>query len=621
MVILSKLDENIQTNGKSYDLYTNICKNYISDGYKKLESFEKEYIPVFSYKVEDINIKKFVCMQYGKNTVVVYYYIKNQNSDTKLTLAPVVNNRDFHSLNKKDYADVKQTIKGNKVKLVIDNNSKTPIYMNLSDGKYIKHENDSFKGMYYLEDEKRGQDAEENHEVPGRYEVELKPNEEKYITFVCSLEENIEEIDGKDVINKEIVRLSEIIYDTDLLSEKKKQSQNPVYVDLVKTFVTATDNFIAYRPSFGLYTILAGFPWFLDWGRDSLISFEGLLLKTRRFSIAKEVLLTTIRDVKFGLVPNGYSGYDNRPLYNSVDASLLLFEQVKKFLNYTSEYEWIKTNIYPSLEKIIEAYTGHIDVDGNNIYMDEDGLISSGTCDTQNTWMDAKIGNFAVTPRNGKAVEINSMWYNALKIMEELTILKKGKQDAKKYAELAKKCKESFEKKFYNKKRKCLYDVIGDSKIRPNQIFALSLSYPVIEPNTEVARQIFDIVTKKLYTPYGLRTLAKGEEGFRDRYEGDMIKRDMSYHQGTIWPWLLGQYYNALNNMIKSEKKKTVKAELEEQMVKFRQEVASTFIDEMYHNATIGNIFELYSGTNKKYYPGGAYAQAWSVAEIFRIII
>lgn len=621
MVILSKLDENIQTNGKSYDLYTNICKNYISDGYKKLESFEKEYIPVFSYKVEDINIKKFVCMQYGKNTVVVYYYIKNQNSDTKLTLAPVVNNRDFHSLNKKDYADVKQTIKGNKVKLVIDNNSKTPIYMNLSDGKYIKHENDSFKGMYYLEDEKRGQDAEENHEVPGRYEVELKPNEEKYITFVCSLEENIEEIDGKDVINKEIVRLSEIIYDTDLLSEKKKQSQNPVYVDLVKTFVTATDNFIAYRPSFGLYTILAGFPWFLDWGRDSLISFEGLLLKTRRFSIAKEVLLTTIRDVKFGLVPNGYSGYDNRPLYNSVDASLLLFEQVKKFLNYTSEYEWIKTNIYPSLEKIIEAYTGHIDVDGNNIYMDEDGLISSGTCDTQNTWMDAKIGNFAVTPRNGKAVEINSMWYNALKIMEELTILTKGKQDAKKYAELAKKCKESFEKKFYNKKRKCLYDVIGDSKIRPNQIFALSLSYPVIEPNTEVARQIFDIVTKKLYTPYGLRTLAKGEEGFRDRYEGDMIKRDMSYHQGTIWPWLLGQYYNALNNMIKSEKKKTVKAELEEQMVKFRQEVASTFIDEMYHNATIGNIFELYSGTNKKYYPGGAYAQAWSVAEIFRIII
>ena len=621
MVILSKLDENIQTNGKSYDLYTNICKNYISDGYKKLESFEKEYIPVFSYKVEDISIKKFICMQYGKNTVVVYYYIKNQNSDTKLTLAPVVNNRDFHSLNKKDYADVKQTIKENKVKLIIDNNSKTPIYMNLSDGKYIKHEDDSFKGMYYLEDEKRGQDAEENHEVPGRYEVELKPNEEKYITFVCSLEENIEEIDGKDVINKEIVRLSEIIYDTDLLSEKKKQSQNPVYVDLVKTFVTATDNFIAYRPSFGLYTILAGFPWFLDWGRDSLISFEGLLLKTRRFSIAKEVLLTTIRDVKFGLVPNGYSGYDNRPLYNSVDASLLLFEQVKKFLNYTSEYEWIKTNIYPSLEKIIEAYTGHIDVDGNNIYMDEDGLISSGTCDTQNTWMDAKIGNFAVTPRNGKAVEINSMWYNALKIMEELTILTKGKQDAKKYAELAKKCKESFEKKFYNKKRKCLYDVIGDSKIRPNQIFALSLSYPVIEPNTEVARQIFDIVTKKLYTPYGLRTLAKGEEGFRDRYEGDMIKRDMSYHQGTIWPWLLGQYYNALNNMIKSEKKKTVKAKLEEQMVKFRQEVASTFIDEMYHNATIGNIFELYSGTNKKYYPGGAYAQAWSVAEIFRIII
>lgn len=621
MLILSKLDENIKTNGKSYDLYTNVCKNYISDGYKKLKSFEKEYIPIFEYQVEEIKIKKFICMEYGKNTVVVYYYIKNQNAKSTLTLAPIMNYRDFHCVNKSEKIDIKQNINNEKIKMVINKNSQHPIYIRASDGKYIKHENDIFRNMYYIEEEKRGQEAQENHIVPGRYEIELEPNEEKYVTFVCSLEENIDEIDGKDIINKEIVRLSEIIYDTELLDPKNKNSTNPEYISLVKTMVTATDNFVVYRPSFALYTIIAGYPWFLDWGRDTLISFEGLLLKTKRFNIAKEVLLTTIRDIKFGLVPNGYSGYDNRPLYNSADASLLLFEQVKKFLKYTDEYEWVKQNIYASLEKVINAYMGKIDVDNNNIYMDSDYLISSGTSDTQNTWMDAKVGDFAVTPRNGKAVEINSLWYNALKIMEELTILIKGKQEAKKYGDIAKECKKSFNEKFYNKKRKCLYDVLGDSKIRPNQIFSLSLSYPVIEPNSDVAREIFDTVTKKLLTPYGLRTLAKGEPGFRDRYEGDMIKRDMSYHQGIIWPWLLGPYYDALNNMIKSEKRKTVRIELEKKQEELIQNVSKNFIGEMYRNSTVGSISELYDGGNKKYNPGGTFAQAWSVAEIFRIIL
>lgn len=620
-LILSKLDESLEIDGKAYNLYTNICKDYISDGYKKMVAFEKEYIPIFTYKVEDTIVKKFICMEYGKNTVIVYYYIKNQNGQTKLTLAPVVNCRNFHWLNNKENISLTQDITENKVKMVVDNQSQHPIYMNMSEGTYIKHEGDMFHGMYYLEEEKRGQEAIENHVVPGRYEINLKPNEEKYVTFVCSLEENIEEIDGKEVISKEVVRLSELIYDSGLLDEKIKERTNPEYVNLVKSYITAADNFVVYRSSFALYTIIAGYPWFLDWGRDSLISFEGLLLKTKRFNVAKEVLLTSIRDMKFGLVPNGYSGYDNRPLYNSVDASLLLFEQVNKFLKYTNEYGWIKENIYPALEKIIEAYTGRIDVDGNNIYMDEDFLISSGTEHIQNTWMDAKIGDFVVTPRNGKAVEINAMWYNALKIMENLTILTKGKEEAKKYAELANKCQKSFQTKFYNKRRKCLYDVLGDSKIRPNQIFSLSLSYPIVEPNSEMAKEIFQTVTKKLLTPYGLRTLAKGEPGYRENYEGDMIKRDMSYHQGIIWPWLLGPYYDALNNMIKVEKKKADKKELEEQKEKFVQEVRKTFEEEIYNNSTAGSIREVYSGTNKAYRPDGTIAQAWSVAEIFRIIL
>lgn len=620
-VILSKLDESIEIEGKNYNLYTNVCKDFISDGYKNLVSFEKEYIPIFTYQVEDVSIKKFICMEHGKNTVSVFYYIKNGEKKSKLTLAPVVNFRGFHTTNNSEDFQLKQEIENNKIKLILGEHSQNPIYVFLSEGKYIKHDNDIFRNMYYIEEEKRGQGAIENHAVPGVYEVDIEPNEEKLITFVCSLEQNIEEINAKDLINKEIVRLSTLIYNTDFLDERNKEAKNPEYVNLVKNFVIAADNFIAYRPSFALYTIIAGYHWFLDWGRDTLISMEGLLLKTKRFEEAKEVLLTCIRDIKYGLVPNGYSGYDGRPLYNSVDASLLLFEEVKKFLKYTNEYEWVRNNIYPSLVKIMNAYQNRIDIDGNNIYMDEDFLIASGTENIQNTWMDAKIGNYVVTPRNGKAVEVNSLWYNALKVMEELTILMRGKEESKRYADLAKKCKKSFNEKFYNKKRKCLYDVLGDSKIRPNQLFATALSYPVLDVTSDEAKEMLNTVEKKLLTPYGLRTLAKGEPGYRERYEGDMIKRDMSYHQGVIWPWLLGLYYDTLRNMIKEEKNKTTRKELENKLGEFRESVKKTFVEEMNNGDSVGSICELYDIENKKYLPQGAKFQAWSVGEVFRIIL
>ena len=269
----------------------------------------------------------------------------------------------------------------------------------------------------------------------------------------------------------------------------------------------------------------------------------------------------------------------------------------------------------------MNAYQEKIDIDGNNIYMDEDYLISSGTENIQNTWMDAKIGDFVVTPRNGKAVEVNSLWYNALKIMEELTTLLRGKEEAKRYEELAKKCKTSFNDKFYNKKRKSLYDVLGDSKIRPNQLFALSLSYPVIDANSDIAKEMLDTVEKKLLTPYGLRTLAKGEAGYREKYEGDMIKRDMSYHQGVIWPWLLGLYYDSLRNMLKVEKNKQEKKKIETKIIEFKNKIKETFVKEMNYGKTVGNICELYDTDGKKYREQGTIAQAWSVAEIFRIIL
>lgn len=575
--------------------------------------FEKEYIPIYTYKIEDTIIRKYICMQYGKNTVTILYRIFNGKDKSKLILTPIVNFRDFHKDTYNHEFELCQMQTNRKLKLVIDKNSSTPIYINVSEGEYIKHENDSFKNMYYIEEEKRGFNSEENHVVPGRYEIEIEPNQHKDITFVASLEENIEEIDAFEIISKEIARLAGLVYNSNL--EQTKENK-----DLIRDYIISADNFVVYRPSFKLHTIIAGYPWFLDWGRDTLISFEGLLLKTKRYDIAKEILLTSVRDIKYGLVPNGYSGYDNRPLYNSVDASLLLFEQIQKYINYTGDYDFIEKEMYPVLQKVIDAYCGKIDIDDNNIYLDEDGLISSGTENTQNTWMDAKIGNFVVTPRNGKAVEINAMWYNSLKIMESLSKKFEGEEKSKKYKKLAEKCQKSFNEKFYNKKRKCLYDVLGDNKIRPNQLFAISLTYPVVNPASEVAKEIFSTVTKKLLNNYGLKTLAKGEENYIEKYEGDSFKRDMSYHQGITWPWLLGIYYDSFKKIVQAEKSKTKKKELEEQLTKFVENVEKTFTKEFQEGKTVGGIPEIYDSV-KPHEARGTINQAWSVAEVFRIIL
>lgn len=618
-LILSKIDESFESGGVEYPLYSNICKNYISEGYKNLVKFEKEYIPIFTYEVDGAIIKKFICMEYGKNTVCVLYHIQNNEKRTKLTVTPIVHFRDFHTTTPNAYFNLKQDIKERKVKVIVNDQSQTPIYFYSSDGIYNMHQDDNFNNMYYVQEEKRGLDCEENLAVPGSYEIKLRAGEEKYVTFICSLEENIEELDGRNLINQEIIRITSNLYDSYLLDPKREYSEE--YKELIKNYIIASDNFIVYRPSFALYTVIAGYPWFLDWGRDTLISFEGLLLMPRRFKIAKEVLLTCIRDIKYGLVPNGYSGYDNRPLYNSVDASLLLFEQVRKYLEYTHDYEFLKENLYEVLKKVIEAYIAGIDLDGNNICMDEeDGLLSSGTPYIQNTWMDAKIGDKVVTPRNGKAVEINALWYNALKIMADFAKLYKEKELEEKYTNIANKCQKSFIEKFYNKKRKSLDDVIGDNKIRPNQLFALGLYYPIISPDSEIAKQVLETVTKKLLTPYGLRTLAKTEPGYRDIYEGDVIKRDMSYHQGITWPWLLGIYVDSLLAVTKAEKSKTKKKEYQEQYQKLASQIEDTFIKEMYERSTVGSISEIYDSI-KPYEAKGCFAQAWSVAEIFRIII
>ena len=591
-LILSKLDESIEVRGKKYDLYTNIGKEYISKGYEYQESFEKNIVPTFKYKIGKIEITKTICMDYGKNTVGIYYKIKNGAYKSKLTLAPVINFRDFHTVNTDHVFDIKQINKGNKVRISVDGNSYTPIYINLSDGTYIAHENDSFNNMFYIEEEKRGFVGEENHAVPGRYEVNIKAKEEKEISFICSLEENIEEIDVKDLIEKEEKRVNKIFKNSELVKEKAKTQKEKKDNELIKTFLLATDNFVVNRYSFGFHTLIAGYPWFLDWGRDALISFEGVLLIPKRYDLARELLKTMTRDVKYGLVPNGYSGYDNRPLYNSVDASLLLFEAIQKYIDYTKDYKFVKEEMYEVMKTIIEHYCKGIDVDENNIYLDVDGLIVSGTENTQNTWMDVKFQGMAVTPRNGKAVEVNSLWYNANRIMADLSMRFGHLITAVKYKELADRCKASFQEKFYNSKNKCLYDVLGDSKIRPNQLFALSLSNPIMDIDSDEASNIITVVEKKLVNSYGLKTLAKGEENYVEIYEGDEKNRDTSYHQGITWPWLLGLYYNALKNIKNNTQSEGKKQELEQKINKLVEKTKKTFSKEIYENGCIGSIAE-----------------------------
>ena len=614
MLILSKLDESIQIADKKYNLFTNIGKNYISQGYKFQQSFSKEYMPIFTYKVEDTEITKIICMEHFRNTVCVYYKIKNGKENVKLTLAPIMNFRNVHGINKDHIFDLKQSHSEEKIELKIDNG--TPIYMNISEGNYIEHHNDTFFNMFYIEEEKRGFEPEENHVVPGRFEIEIEPHVEKEISFICSLEENIEELDAKTIINNEIIRLVEG-FNNSLLIDNRKENKND---ELIKTFLIATDNFVIKRPLFNTYSLIAGYPWFLDWMRDTLISFEGILLIPKKFEIAKKVLKTCVRDMKYGLIPNAYAEEDSRPLYNSVDASLLLFEQVEKYLRYTDDFEFVEQELYPKLASIISNYEEGIDLDDNNIYLDSDGLIVSGTEYTQNTWMDVKYAGVAVTPRNGKVVEINALWYNALKVMQELALKHKDKEKAKNCENLANKCQKSFVEKFYNKRRKCLYDVIGDSKIRPNQLFATSLTYQILDPKSVEAKEMINTVTKKLLNNYGLKTLAKGEENYVEIYEGDSFRRDFSYHQGITWTWLLGLYYDSLKNIIKSEKDKNEKLKYEDMLNDFRNNVTKTFTKEINERGCIGSIAEIYD-SRKPYLPKGTIAQAWSVAEVFRIIL
>lgn len=566
-LVLSRLNEEIELDKKTYSISSNECPGYIENGFKYQKCFAKEYLPEFFYEIKGVQILKKIGIVHGENKVAVSYTIKAGNNNVKFKLSPIINFRNFHET--KDLYRDEQTIENNTVKVRL--NSKHDLYMTISEGEYNKYYNTYYQNMIYREEKARGLDFCESHYMPGSYEISLLKNEEKTIEFVASVDDKLMfnmKPNAESIIKSEETRMQKVC--------KVFGARNETEKDLA----IAADSFLIEK-NYGK-TIIAGYHWFSDWGRDTFIALEGILLKTNRFIDAKNIILTFSKHIKNGLVPN-LIGEDGGQSYNSVDASLWFINAVYKYYKYTGDTELVH-NVYDKLNEIIEFYKKGTDFD---IKMDEDGLITEGHENTQLTWMDAKVGDYVPTPRNGKAVEINALWYNALNIMKRFSdIVGKDFDDS-----LISKVKKSFEK-FY--KEHGLYDTLEpiSDKIRPNQIFAVSLDFPVLD--TEKANDVVDVVEEELLTDKGLKTLNSKDVDYKPRYEGDVFSRDTSYHEGTVWPWLMMGYYEACYKL-----KRKPKVLLD--------------INQMLEDRCIGSICEIYDADEPRR-ANGAVSQAWSVA-------
>lgn len=592
-LILSKVDESVAINGKSYDLAAFRTPDYVMKGYHHLQYVRIDHLPAFIYSVEDVFLEKKVCMVYGENTVAVQYRIINGGSPVKLRLTPLVNFRDYHHNSHRHHMVFRQQPHEKGV-FIKPYDLELDIRLYCSEGTYAPLEDSWFYNMDYPVERERGLQSTEDHYIPGYFEVDVRQGEDKSITFIATVEKEMAETDATVILCREENRIKSLL------------DRSGYKDELALKLVAAADDFIVYRDSTHAKTIIAGYPWFTDWGRDTMIAFTGLTLATKRFEDAKQILYTFSLYINHGLLPNMFPDEGQEPGYNTVDAALWYFEAVGKYLKYTGDYDFIKDNIYNVLKEIINAYTrGTL----FKIGTDEDGLVTAGDMHTQLTWMDAKAGDWVVTPRHGKAVEINALWYNALRIAAGLA--SRFGESSNWYEKMAWKVKDSFVKTFWNEREQCLYDVVTadyrDDKVRPNQIMAVSLSNAVLEG--EKARKVVEKVWKLLYTAYGLRSLSPASDEYRGVYMGDQHQRDGAYHQGTVWTWPLGQFVTAFLKVNHYSEES--------------RNIAMRFIKPFEHHlndACIGSISEIFDG-EEPLVPRGCFAQAWSVGEILRAYV
>lgn len=597
VVLLAKMDETILVGDKRIELGTNQYKGEVFQptGYFHLSSFTKDLFPHWTYEVEGVHLKKTIVMIHGENTVVITYQLLRAPGTISLEFLPLVAARGYHSLNHtRQHINPEAEFGGGNFHSKPD--GKTDLYINIP-GAFYHHDPHWFYNFEYSVEQYRGLDDTEDLFNPGLFTISL--NEGDTINIILSTEDP----EGKNAAE---------------LVEREKQRREFLIKDqlpdeMAGQLILAADQFIVERnivlnDSDGeiikAASIIAGYHWFTDWGRDTMIALPGLCLSTGRFEDAKKIISAFAHNVSKGMLPNRFLDNGEEPEYNTVDATLWYFIAIHKYLEATSDRQFILKEILPVLKDIIDW---HFKGTRYNIKVAEDGLLFAGEKGQQLTWMDAKIGDRVITPRMGKPVEVQALWYNALKIFSQLLEWNGQFHDASLVNLSAEKAIKSFGEKFWFNEGQYLYDVLDengkpDASLRPNQLLAISLPHPLV--SREHAIVILNIIHEQLYTPVGLRSLPQSSPGYIHEYGGDVNRRDSSYHQGTVWSWLLGPYVDAL-----------VKSGIQ------RNEIKKVIDNFAYHlnEGCIGSVAEIFDA-DPPHHPRGCVAQAWGVGEILRVI-
>ena len=583
-VLLSKLEETLLIDGRRYELSSNQYPGVIHpQGFNYQSNFRLDPFPTFTYEIEGLRLTKSVFMVQGQNTTVVQYELTgDKQSELRLEVRPLMAFRDYHSTTHENGA-LNSHIETESGQITFKPYEDLPALHLAHDPADVDANGFWYRNFQYAVEQERGLDFAEDLFNPCKLTFDM--NSRTRVSIIASTEQH-------DAANADAYRNGEV--------ERRSTSKN----DLLGLLRTAADQFIVTRGRGE--TVIAGYHWFADWGRDTMIALPGLTLINGRWDIAKNILAEFAMHVDQGMLPNRFPDAGEAPEYNTVDATLWFFEAVRSFIEYTGNYEFVRTSLYSVLQGIIHW---HVKGTRYQIHVDEDGLLFSGEPGVQLTWMDAKVGDWVVTPRHGKPVEIQALWYNALRVMENLAGRFNEPNAKQQYGAMADKARASFNKLFWNEQAGCLYDVINgdirDASIRPNQVIAISLANTMVPKDRAVS--ILSVIERELLTLRGLRTLSPSDPNYIGRYEGAPGTRDGAYHQGTVWPWLMGAYITASVKTLGRKGRRLAAAWLEN----FQQHLLE---------AGLGQVSEIFDG-DAPHAPRGCIAQAWSVAELLRAIV
>lgn len=604
-LVFSKINETATVGTKTVSFETSqhraSGKTVYTEGQKFLTSFIYDGSVHYAYETDNFSFEKHITLKRNANVCAVSYELAAGDSDCTFTLTPLFNYREHSESSTPDTLRFDTFTEDRTFYLVPEKNKDIAIRFQTSEGTFSKRENVYDIDMQLQIEVDLETDGLDCHYCPVDLSIAVPANTTKKVSILCSIGD----------VNERPAPVSA----TEAFSilEENARCHAELFAkagyrdSFANQLVLASDQFLTYRESTKMMTVLAGLPWFTDWGRDTMIAFTGLTLCTKRFKEAEEILLTFARYIRHGIVPNMFPDDNMPPLYNTVDASLWYFYAVYQYLNYNSAAKaetFVKEQIFPHLKEIVSAYEKGTDF---SIYMEDDGLIHAGSGLDQITWMDVRVGDWVATPRHGKPVEINALWYNALRIMESLC--EKFDEDASAYRTRANQVKESFNAKFWDSSNQCLFDVVDgdepDDHIRPNQIYAVSLPFSLLPEEQEKA--VVALVEKELFVGCGLRSLAPDHPDYHGIYCGALAKRDAAYHQGTAWGFLLGGFFSAYMKVNHHS------SSAAENAVHMLEPVRKHLSD----SGCIGSISEIFDG-NAPHNPRGCYAQAWSVGEVLR---